>query len=317
MSAYSPLLASILAAAIAACAAEPSPPPEKTKLPGPPATASWISTVSPTPVSAETPTATPTSTVSPAPTASAGPTSVGSFASSNRLTARPAGSVPGAPLGYLEYLPPGYGDGVARPLLLFLHGSEQSGNGSKRQLQRLTATAIPGLMARDAWPANRSFIVLVPQHRLRVGSYCTQPDEVARFLRFALAQYNVDSSRVYLTGLSCGAIGAWAYLGLHTDQLVAAAVLIAGDGRAAFREAGCDLGRVAIWAIHGAADRVVDVRGSRVPIRRLNACTNPPPVDARLTTLPGVGHHAWNPVYDMTLGFDIYGWLLQHSNPGG
>jgi predicted peptidase len=229
--------------------------------------------------------------------------------------ARPVGSVPGAPLGYLEYLPPRYGDGDVRPLLLFLHGSNQNGNGSERQLQRLTATAVPRLIAHDAWPADRSFIVLMPQHRQRPGSLCPDAHEIAQFLKFALDHYAVDRSRVYLTGLSCGAIGAWAYLGRHTDQLVTAAVLIAGDGRPAFRRAGCALGRVAIWAFHGKADAIVPASGSRVPINKLNACTHPPPTDARLTLLAGAGHFIWNPIYDLTLGYDVYDWLLRHANP--
>lgn len=40
--------------------------------------------------------------------------------SSERLTPRAVG-FDGAPLGYLEYLPPGFGDGEPRPLLVYLH----------------------------------------------------------------------------------------------------------------------------------------------------------------------------------------------------
>lgn len=58
--------------------------------------------------------------------------------------------------------------------------------------------------------------------------------------------YDVDEERVYLTGVSCGAIGAWDYLGAHRAEIVAGAVLIAGHTSDAFEQAGCALGRVPI-----------------------------------------------------------------------
>ena len=43
-------------------------------------------------------------------------------------------------------------------------------------------------------------------------AFCTTPDEVHDFIDYAVAHYNVDPARVYLTGLSCGAFGIWEYL---------------------------------------------------------------------------------------------------------
>ena len=40
--------------------------------------------------------------------------------------------------------------------------------------------------------------------------------------------------RVYLTGVSCGAIGVWDYIAVHGDELIAAAVPIAGHAVDAF-----------------------------------------------------------------------------------
>jgi len=233
--------------------------------------------------------------------------------SSDRLTLRPLGTVQGALAGYAEYLPPGYGDGEKRPLLVFLHGSGSNGDGSEESLQALFDGAIPSLIADDRWPNDRPFVVLMPQHRQADG-FCPSSDEVEAFLEFAIAHYDVDPKRVYLTGLSCGAYGGWAYLGENYDGLLAAAVLISGDGREALREAGCFLGRTAIWAFHGAADPTVDPAGSVEPMRRLKRCTHPRPVDARLTVYPGVGHDAWERTYDLSAGHDVYSWLLSHEH---
>src|SRR5262245_45864398 len=168
------------------------------------------------------------------------------------------GSVVGAPQGYWEYLPPGYGDGAKRPLLVALHGSGENGTGTRASLRKLLGTGIPKLIEGDEWPAARPFIVLMLQHWDAKSDSCPDPDEIAGFLRFAMKHYDVDPHRVYLTGLSCGAIGAWAYLATHTDERVAGAILIAGYGGEAIASAGCDLGKVPIWAFHGSADTTVD-----------------------------------------------------------
>jgi predicted peptidase len=224
--------------------------------------------------------------------------------------------VPDAPLGYSEYLPAGYGYGVARPLIVFNHGSDESGDGSDRDLNHLRTTALPAVIDQGRWPADRPFVVLMPQHDATVASPCTTADEIDAFLKFALSRYDVDPTRVYLTGVSCGAVGEWDYLGQHLGEIVAAAIPIAGDGHAALDAAGCELGRVPIWAIHGDADTIVDPSGSVDPITALQHCTDPAPVDAELTLLPHVGHAFWDVVYDTVLfhfkGGDIYAWLLDH-----
>ena len=83
--------------------------------------------------------------------------------SSDRYTLHPDGTTE-SPLGYSEYLPPNYGDPGLSPLLVFLHGSGESGDGSAEQLEFLSGTAIPAYIAFDGWPSDRPFVVLAPQH---------------------------------------------------------------------------------------------------------------------------------------------------------
>jgi predicted peptidase len=229
--------------------------------------------------------------------------------SSARHTPRPRGTT-AAGLGYYEYLPPGYPDGRDHPLLLFLHGIGENGNGTS-ELDRVLRNGLPRLIDRDEWPNDRPFITLSTQH---AGGGCHTAAEIHAFLTYAIAEYDVDPARVYLTGLSCGAYGAWSYVGQHLDDQIAALVAIAGDGRSAWNAQGCELGRLPIWAFHGDADDVVAPSGTTTPMANLMAC-DPAPREARVTIYPGVGHDSWSRTYDGSAGHDIYGWLLRFTRP--
>lgn len=262
-------------------------------------------------------------------------------APSSRLTAHPL-SETDAPAGYYEYLPPGYGDGEPRPLLVTLHGIGENGDGSAARLDRLLATGIPELIATDRWPDERPFVVLSPQHlqprddlvgalcarsefvascRMRIehdlpeppgGAGCTTARQVREFLAFATAAYDVDPERVYLVGLSCGAFAGYEYVAQDGADVVAALVAIAGDARPAWRSVRCDLGAVPIWGFHGDADPTVDPAGTIAPIEALAEC----PAAAELTVYPGVGHDSWTRTVDLSAGHDIYEWLLGHTRSG-
>ncbi|MBD0338065.1 MAG: hypothetical protein ICV67_02100 [Thermoleophilia bacterium] len=138
--------------------------------------------------------------------------------SSERFELRPAGSVEGAPVGYAEYLPPGYGDGTTRPLLVFWHGVGENGDGSEAALRRLSKLGIPRLIRDGEWPEERPFVVLMPQHDDAPDASCPAARHVDAFVDFALEQYDVDPDRIYLTGISCGAIGVWTIWPLTTTR---------------------------------------------------------------------------------------------------
>ncbi len=226
--------------------------------------------------------------------------------SSARHTPRPLGET-ASPQGYFEYLPPTWDGVTPHPVLVYLHGIGANGNGTT-QLDRVLINGPADLIDGDQWPYERPFVVLTPQHP---GPGCVGPGQIQAFLTYVLETYPVESGRVHLTGISCGAIGAWDYLSLYLDAQVAAAVLIAGDGRGPFTHAGCDLGATPIWGFHGENDHLVDPLGTIEPIEALLACE--PPAPAELTIFPGVRHVSWPRVYDLSAGHDVYAWLLGHG----
>ena len=63
-------------------------------------------------------------------------------------------------------------------------------------------------------------------------------------------------------------------------------------------------------------DKTIDATAGTVePMRELEACTDPKPLDARTTIYPGVGHDSWDRTYDLSAGHDVFAWLLSHEHP--
>lgn len=210
----------------------------------------------------------------------------------------------GQTVGYLVDLPEDYtvGDHDQFPLLVFLHGIGERGNGAA-ELSRLDKWGLPKLAHKGA---RFPMIVISPQLPANQKHWpVALIDEVIASVSEA---YRVDSTRIYLTGLSTGAEGAWAYA-IARPRVVAAIVPISGTGSS--REI-CAMREVAVWAFHGEQDKDEPVSHERRLVDALNACQPPPIEPARLTIYPGAGHQVWSRTYDGSAGNDIYAWLLAH-----
>jgi dienelactone hydrolase len=175
----------------------------------------------------------------------------------------------------------------------------------------------PKIIANDEWPGERPFVVLSPQNEAN----CPSSSSIHNFITYAASTYDVDPKRIYLSGLSCGAIGSWQYLGDHLDSQVAAAVLVAGDPGdpaqpwSSWGKSGCELGKVALWAFHGDQDDVVTIGNEQATMNNLLACPAPPRREVKWDVIAGGGHFIWPAIYDGSTGFDIYGFLLQNPKP--
>jgi predicted esterase len=235
---------------------------------------------------------------------------VGDGPSGARQVARPIG-MPYAKAGYYEYLPPGYGDGTPRPLLVFFHGVGENGDGTAGQLGRVLVHGPPKIIRNNQWTPDRPFVVLSMQHP---GAGCPSATEVHDFITFAMNSYDVDPKKIFLTGLSCGGRGGWAYLGQFKGEQVLAAALIAADSSAAFTAAGCSLlSTVAIWGFHGTADTpATDSAG----MANFMACPQPRK-DAKYNLLQGATHQqSWERVYDSPMQLnEVLTWMLAQTRP--
>ena len=117
-----------------------------------------------------------------------------------------------------------------------------------------------------------------------------------------IEKYNVDTDRVYLTGLSMGGFGSWA-LGCRNPERFAAIAPICGGGQPYV--AG-KLKDVPVWAFHGAKDPAVPIIMSEVMVRAINRAGG----NAKLTTYPNAGHDSWTATYTNQ---ELYDWFLSHK----
>jgi hypothetical protein len=133
-------------------------------------------------------------------------------------TLRPLGSTP-APFGFVEYLPAGYSPSDKWPLMIFLHGAGEVGNGTTD----LGKVRVNGPNHQiDANGMEIPMVILSPQ--TDQGAWEEDVGNVTRIdqlITYALQTYGVDAKRVYLTGLSLGGGGTWAYAAVHADRLAA------------------------------------------------------------------------------------------------
>jgi predicted peptidase len=207
-------------------------------------------------------------------------------------------------LDYLLFLPQDYrASGETRwPLIVFLHGAGERGT----NVQLVAVHGPPKIVRQDA---SFPFIVLSPQ--CPEGS-SWNVETLNALLDETIARHAIDPKRVYLTGLSMGGYGSWAWASANPERF-AAVVPICGGGdpmpvrlsSGARRER---LARLPVWAFHGAKDTVVTLTESQRMVDTYQMIGN----SARLTVYPEAGHDSWTDTYGNPA---LYEWLRQQALP--
>lgn len=215
----------------------------------------------------------------------------------------------------LTWLPQSYNNSTRTyPLIISLHGTGEVGT-TQADLARLYSAsprAISGRIA-DGWNANAvnpltgaedSFIVVSPQ----AASWSYGWAELRYILPNLLSRYRIDTSRIYLAGLSAGGGGSFTTLGSNDVNFIrkfaavataSSAGVSAANGYTAEQvEANVRYSTpnhgVRVWTIAGEQDYLLnyDVR--------MHDSTNKlsPPRPNKLTVIQSVGHSAWGRAYD-------------------
>ncbi len=204
-------------------------------------------------------------------------------------------------LPYRLELPQNYNpdDTVKYPIVLFLHGAGERGNDNEIQL-----TYIDKIFGSDDFRYKYPCFVLAPQ--CPTGSRWVEvdwslqshiiPDTMSIPLKLTMAvllktiqKYNIDTDRIYVTGLSMGGYGTWDIIA-RFPNLFAAAIPICGGGD---ENTADKIKNIPIWAFHGSRDKVVPVTRTRNMIAAIKAQGGNP----KYNEISNRGHLVWNDAY--------------------
>jgi predicted esterase len=189
-------------------------------------------------------------------------------------------------------------DGTKRyPIVIWLHGSGQSGDDNESQLG-----GAPKILTTEDNQAQRPCFLLAPQ--------CPSADigwknEVAEKLLALIADITdhlpVDENRIYLTGSSMGGFGTFG-IAAKFPQVFAACVPLCGGGDIKNAEV---LKNIPFWVFHGDKDDMVPVERSRAIVEAVKKAGGE---RMNYTELEGAGHGITGLVYPRT---DLHEWLFK------
>jgi predicted peptidase len=213
-----------------------------------------------------------------------------------------------ASINYRLFQPQGVTAGEKVPLVLFLHGMGDRGTDNVGQ------TYWMGQLQQHTSSGQYAAYVLAPQidSSMWFSSNSSTPTEAMKLtisaLKQAMADPHVDTSRIYVTGVSMGSFGTWDIL-RREPNLFAAAVPMSGGGDPSTASTIKD---VPIWAFHGSADDVVNVQSTRDMVAALEAVGG----NVKYTEVEGGDHFIWPQIYGDASN-TLYSWLFsQHLSEG-
>lgn len=179
------------------------------------------------------------------------------------------------------------------PVIIFLHGQSLCGRNLNKVKRYGPLDAIVKGRQIEA-------LVLVPQNP--GGAW--DPDKISSMLDWTKKHYAMDSTRVYVIGMSLGGYGTLDFAGTYPEKVAAAMALCGGCTLKDMN----GLGKVPLWIMHGTADRAVPVKQSKIVVEKLQE--NDEDQRLRYDWLQGASHGALARVLYMT---KTYEWLFSHS----
>ena len=199
------------------------------------------------------------------------------------------------------------------PLIIFFHGAGERGNDNERQ----TLLGIDKLFADSVTRNNFPCYVIAPQcprdkkwadmdwtkiiHEQTTKA--TPPMSLTHKLADSLKKIlNIDTTKIYVTGLSMGGFGTWDYCARYPGEVAAAVPVCGGyDVKAVGK-----MKAIPFWVFHGDADKLVKIENARQMVDALKKLK----ANVKYSELPGLGHGAWTEAYKDD---SILKWMFQFS----
>jgi predicted esterase len=225
---------------------------------------------------------------------------------SQTITPKPGVQLAPNVAGYYEYLPKGY-DGVKKfPLILFLHGLGNSVN-QGAPLSSLVAKG-NGLMSMlaDGSVPDQGMVVIAPQF----GSW-PAPEQSLQVINKAIELYRIDTTRIYVTGLSMGGGATWEVAALAGKRIAAIAPVCGASSPDQNRIRQLVAAQMPILAFHAQGDPTVPAINTHGYVDGVNALSISP--KAIKYIYQGDFHNIWGDSYLEYQG--IYNFFRQYNRP--
>lgn len=220
-------------------------------------------------------------------------------------------------IGFYQYTPVDYNPtGEKYPLIIFLHGIGERGNGTT-DLPSVANNGVPkyiknGHKMRFFWNGKwQTFLVLSPQLSPNYGWWYNF--YVEEMIKYAKANLNVDTNRISLAGLSLGGGGVWSY---PKESLAKAKQLnaIAPCCPTCETVDNCNItqANLPLWAFHAQNDGTTPANCTSATIDKLNDNCGAA-VKAYKTIWPDGGHGVWDRAFDTVYKWqnpNVYEWML-------
>jgi predicted peptidase len=180
-----------------------------------------------------------------------------------------------------------------KPLIIFLHGSGERGS----DIEKIKVHGPFKYLKNNTLEA----FVLAPQ--CPENTYWESESLYQLIQKICKENTNIDTNRIYLTGLSMGAWGAWNLVFAH-PEMFAAFVPIAGFVDRVPMVENCKIKHIPTYIFHGLLDDVVTVNYAIEIYKKLKPCS----LNIELTIFDDANHDSWSRVYDDS---KIYEWMFQ------
>jgi predicted peptidase len=217
--------------------------------------------------------------------------------------------------GFYSSVPANYNKTTkSYPLIVAIHGGGQYGNGGL-DLPVLLNDGIPELLDEGIFPPNfvsnginYSFIVIAPQLK-----QFPVAQEIKDVIDYARKNFRVDSTRIYMFGLSNGASASCLTAATYAYEIAA---IVPASGEYNYDPVCSSLAKnkVAIWAFHNSDDPVDNIQAADNFISSVNSFS--PVIAPKFTVFTADVHDSWtkaiSPGYKEN-NMNIYEWMLQYS----
>jgi predicted peptidase len=177
------------------------------------------------------------------------------------------------------------------PLVIFLHGKSERGKDNETHLQHLQI-----LFNQKSFDKFRCF-VFAPQcpkkyfwsDLISNKKLTSTPTPALRMvietMNKIIKDYPIDTTRIYVTGVSMGGFATWELITRFPERFAAAVPVCGGGDASAVQK----IKNIPIWAFHGAQDSLVPPARSRAMVYALQAAGSLP----GYTEYPDAQHNSW------------------------